>query len=81
MYDLAAFNEMQGETGGRTGQNDEVLRERFAPTGAVVRGRRMFDEGEEAWGEEPLSGDHAHLLSRHEVMRGRRRHAEDPQGR
>jgi len=53
MFDLASFREMQGLSGGQTNKDDEVLRERFAPTGAVVMGRRMFDEGEEPWGDTP----------------------------
>ena len=47
MFDLASFREIQGLSGGQTYRDDEELRERFAPTGAVVMGRRMFDEGEE----------------------------------
>jgi dihydrofolate reductase len=50
MFGLASFREIQGLTGGQTNRDDEELRERFAPTGAVVMGRRMFDEGEGPWG-------------------------------
>jgi dihydrofolate reductase len=53
MFNLASFREIQGLTGGQTNKDDEELRERFAPTGAVVMGRRMFDEGEEPWGDNP----------------------------
>jgi dihydrofolate reductase len=53
MFDLASFREMQGLTGGQTNKDDEELRQRFAPAGAVVMGRRMFDEGEEPWGDNP----------------------------
>jgi dihydrofolate reductase len=53
MFDLASFREMQGLTGGQTNTDDEELRQRFAPTGAVVMGRRMFDEGEDPWGDNP----------------------------
>jgi dihydrofolate reductase len=53
MFDLASFREMQGLSGGQTNNDDEELRERFAPTGAVVMGRRMFDEGEGPWGDNP----------------------------
>jgi dihydrofolate reductase len=53
MFDLASFREIQGLTGGETNADDEELRERFAPTGAVVMGKRMFDEGEEPWGDNP----------------------------
>jgi dihydrofolate reductase len=44
---------MQGLSGGQTNKDDEELRQRFAPTGAVVMGRRMFDEGEGPWGDNP----------------------------
>jgi dihydrofolate reductase len=53
MFDLASFREMQGLSGGQTTKDDEELRQRFAPTGAVVMGRRMFDEGEGPWGDYP----------------------------
>lgn len=53
MFDLASFREIQALTGGQTNKDDEELRERFAPTGAVVMGRRMFDEGEDPWGDNP----------------------------
>jgi dihydrofolate reductase len=53
MFDLASFREIQGLTGGQTNKDDEELRERFAPMGAVVMGRRMFDEGEGPWGDNP----------------------------
>ena len=53
MFGLASFREIQGLTGGQTNRDDEELRERFTPTGAVVMGRRMFDEGEVPWGDNP----------------------------
>jgi dihydrofolate reductase len=53
MFDLASFREIQGLAGGQPNRDDEELRERFAPAGAVVMGRRMFDEGEEPWGDNP----------------------------
>jgi dihydrofolate reductase len=53
MFDLASFRAMQGLSGGQTNADDKELRERFAPTGAVVMGRRMFDEGEGPWGDNP----------------------------
>ena len=53
MFDLASFREMQGLSGGQTNKDDEELRERIAPTGSVVMGRRMFDEGEGPWGDNP----------------------------
>jgi dihydrofolate reductase len=56
MFDLASFREMQGLSGGQSNKDDEELRQRFAPTGAVVMGRRMFDEGEGPWGDDPPFG-------------------------
>ena len=56
MFDLASFREIQGLSGGQTNRDDEELRQRFAPTGAVVMGRRMFDEGEGPWGDNPPFG-------------------------
>ena len=53
MFGLASFREIQGLTGGQTNADDGELRQRFAPTGAVVMGRRMFDEGEGPWGDSP----------------------------
>jgi dihydrofolate reductase len=53
MFDLASFREIQGLSGGQTNKDDEELRQRFAPTGAAVMGRRMFDEGEGPWGDNP----------------------------
>jgi len=53
MFDLASFRGMQGLSGGQTNKDDEELRERIAPTGSVVMGRRMFDEGEGPWGDNP----------------------------
>ena len=53
MFDLAVFAETQGGEGGIKDEDDAVLRERFKPSGAVVMGRRMFDEGEDRWGDEP----------------------------
>ena len=53
MFDLASFREIQGLSGGQTNADDEELRQRFAPMGAVVMGRRMFDEGEGPWGDNP----------------------------
>jgi dihydrofolate reductase len=56
MFDLASFREMQGLSGGQINKDDEELRQRFAPTGAVVMGRRMFGEGEGPWGDDPPFG-------------------------
>src|SRR5919198_3957342 len=39
MFNLKTFREMQSESGGETGTNDDVLREAFANVGATIMGR------------------------------------------
>lgn len=53
MYGLATWREYVGLTGGKTGRDDELIRESTANVGAHVMGRRMFDHGEEPWGPNP----------------------------
>ena len=55
VYDLASFRRPHGLEGGETGPDDDLLNEAFERTGAVVMGRRMFDHGEEPWGDDPPS--------------------------
>lgn len=50
---LASWRERQGLTGGARNADDELIREWFDATGAVVMGRTMFDTGEEPWGDDP----------------------------
>jgi dihydrofolate reductase len=38
--------------GGEEGLDDDIARETFERTGASVMGKRMFDDGEQAWPEE-----------------------------
>jgi dihydrofolate reductase len=49
MFETKAFHEIQGETGGATGINDDVLRENHANTGATIMGRNMFGGGPGPW--------------------------------
>lgn len=53
VYDLASFRRPHGLEGGETGRDDDLLNEAFERTGAVVMGKRMFDHGEEPWGDDP----------------------------
>jgi dihydrofolate reductase len=53
VFPLAAFRERLGLTGGETSADDQLVRSIFARCGAYVMGRRMFDEGEVAWPENP----------------------------
>jgi dihydrofolate reductase len=53
MYDLASWREPHGLPGGETNKDAEIVDEAFKNAGAVLIGRRMFDEAEGPWGEEP----------------------------
>jgi len=52
VFGLASWRERHGLEGGTTGRDDEVLEEAFKTVGAVVLGKRMFDNAR-AWGDEP----------------------------
>lgn len=56
LFDLATFRERHGEEGGETGRDDEIVAESFENVGAYVMGRRMFDNGEGPWGNDPFDG-------------------------
>ena len=51
VYDLASWREPHGLPGGKTNTDSEVLDEAFR-TGAIVVGRRMFDNAR-GWGDNP----------------------------
>lgn len=51
--DQAIWRERAGLDGGQTGGDNDVLKEATANVGAYVMGRRMFDFGEEPWGDNP----------------------------
>ncbi|MET8430984.1 dihydrofolate reductase family protein [Nocardia sp. NPDC004860] len=48
-----AWRERGGFDGGLQGADNALLKEMFEQAGAYVMGRRMFDSGEEPWGESP----------------------------
>jgi dihydrofolate reductase len=52
LFDLASWRERHGREGGETGRDSEILEEAVTATGAVIVGRRMFDNAR-GWGEEP----------------------------
>lgn len=56
VYDLASWRAQHGLDGGKTGQDDDLVAESIDRTGAHVMGRRMFDNGEGPWGEDPFEG-------------------------
>ena len=52
VYDLASWRQPHGLSGGETNRDSEILEEAFENVGAIVLGRRMFDNAE-GWGDEP----------------------------
>jgi dihydrofolate reductase len=52
-YGLRSWREAHGKEGGEGGRIDQMVAEAYAGNGAAVIGRRMFDNAEEAWGDEP----------------------------
>lgn len=55
VFDLASWREPHGLAGGKTNRDSEVLDEAFKAAGAIVIGRRMFDNAK-GWGEKPPFG-------------------------
>ena len=53
IYNLKSWREPHGLPGGESGVDDDVMKESFERPGAFIIGRRMFDEAEEPWGDEP----------------------------
>ena len=52
VYGLRAWREPHGLEGGETNQDSEILEESLADRGAVIVGRRMYDNAR-GWGDEP----------------------------
>jgi dihydrofolate reductase len=65
MYDVESWRERQSLAGGQINQDDEVVKESFARTGAYVMGRRMFDEGEVGWPDPPPFRAPVFVLTNH----------------
>lgn len=53
MFRTATFAELLGLPGGDKSPDDMLVQQVFARAGAYVLGRRMFDEGEVGWPENP----------------------------
>jgi dihydrofolate reductase len=53
VYEQASWRARHGLVGGRTGPDDDLVAEGFSRIGAVVMGRRMFDNAEGPWGDSP----------------------------
>ncbi len=52
VYGLRAWREPHGLEGGETNRDSEIIEESLADRGAVIVGRRMFDNAQ-GWGDEP----------------------------
>jgi dihydrofolate reductase len=52
IFGLASWREAHGLEGGERSQDSEILEEAMRDTGAIVLGRRMFDNAR-GWGDEP----------------------------
>jgi dihydrofolate reductase len=65
MYDVESWRERQSLAGGQVNQDDEVVKESFARTGAYVMGSRMFGEGEVAWPDPPPFRAPVFVLTHH----------------
>jgi dihydrofolate reductase len=53
VYNLESWRKPHGMSGGETGQDDDVMKESFENTGAVIMGRRMFSGGNGPWESDP----------------------------
>lgn len=53
VYQLASWRGVHGLSGGKNNRDSEILEESAKNTGAVVMGRRMFNNGEKFWGDNP----------------------------
>ena len=74
MYDLEAWREREGLSGGAAGNRDaEIMEETIARAGATIMGRRMFGGGDGPWdeswrgwwGEEPPYHHPVFVLTHH----------------
>lgn len=53
VFGLKAFRERHGESGGETGPDDDLIRESFDASGAIIMGRHMFSGGSGPWEDDP----------------------------
>jgi dihydrofolate reductase len=53
VYQLASWRELHGLPGGKANRDSEILEESIKNTGAEVMGRRMFNNGEKYWRDNP----------------------------
>jgi dihydrofolate reductase len=75
VFGLKTWRERHGESGGRTGPDDEMVTEHLRRIGATVMGRRMFSGGSGPWeddrnadgwwGDDPPFGHPVFILTHH----------------
>jgi len=53
VFATQGWRQTHGRSGGEASRDSEVIDEYFERAGATVMGRRMFDHGEEPWGDDP----------------------------
>ncbi len=53
VYDLLAWRKRQGLPGGEDNADSALVEQQVSNIGAVVMGRKMYDNGEEPWGDDP----------------------------
>lgn len=53
VYDLPSWRAPHGLEGGTASADDAIMAEAWHNIGATVMGRRMFEHGEEPWGDNP----------------------------
>jgi dihydrofolate reductase len=53
IFNLEAWRQPHGRTGGETGPDNDIMVESNANTGAVIMGRKMFSGGSGPWKDDP----------------------------
>ncbi len=53
VYNLRAWRESHGMTGGETGNDNDIMKESTDNVGAVIMGRKMYSGGNGSWDSDP----------------------------
>ncbi len=56
MVDTESWKDQHGHDGGETNRDSEIVAESNENVGAAIMGRRMFDNDEGPWGDDPFEG-------------------------
>jgi dihydrofolate reductase len=54
LFKLKSWREEHGHEGGETGPDNDVMREGFERSGAMIMGRKMFNSGEGPWEDDAM---------------------------